>query len=51
MPAAFQETDIFDALNEAFDRLSRMEGQKYIILIATGIDTMSKLTWIRCRSG
>jgi VWFA-related protein len=44
MPAAFQETDVFDALNESLDRLSRIEGQKYIVLIATGIDSMSKLT-------
>lgn len=44
MPAAFQETDIFDALGEALDRLSRIQGQKYIILIASGIDSMSKLT-------
>ncbi len=43
MPAAFQETAIFDALNESLDRLSRIEGQKYIILIASGVDTMSKL--------
>ncbi|MGB0063577.1 MAG: VWA domain-containing protein [Terracidiphilus sp.] len=45
MPAAFRETDIFDALNESLDRLSRVDGQKYIVLIATGVDTMSKLTW------
>ena len=44
MPAAFQETDVFDALNESLDRLSRVQGQKYIVLIATGIDSMSKLT-------
>lgn len=44
MPAAFQETDVFDALNESLDRLSRIEGQKYIVLIGTGIDSMSKLT-------
>ncbi|MGA3332541.1 MAG: VWA domain-containing protein [Terracidiphilus sp.] len=42
-PVAFQETAIFDALNESLDRLSRIEGQKYIVLVATGIDTMSKL--------
>ncbi len=42
-PVAFQETAIFDALNESLDRLSRVEGQKYIVLVATGIDTMSKL--------
>jgi len=44
MPAAFQETDVFDALAESLDRLSRIEGQKYIILIASGVDSMSKLT-------
>jgi VWFA-related protein len=27
------------------DRLSRIQGQKYIVLIATGIDTLSKLTF------
>ncbi len=44
MPAAFQETDVFDALNESLDRLSRIEGQKYLLLVASGVDTMSKLT-------
>jgi VWFA-related protein len=43
MPAAFQETSIFDALSESLDRMSRIEGQKYIVLIASGVDTMSKL--------
>jgi VWFA-related protein len=45
MPAAFSETNVFDALYEGMDRLDRIEGQKYIILIASGIDTMSKLTF------
>lgn len=45
MPAAFQETNLFDALYNALDRLSRIQGQKYIILIASGIDTFSKLTF------
>jgi VWFA-related protein len=45
MPAAFSETNEFDALYEAMDRLDRIEGRKYIILIASGIDTMSKLTF------
>ena len=44
MPAAFSETNIFDALSESLDRMSRVQGQKYIILIASGVDTMSKLT-------
>lgn len=41
----FQETNVFDALYEALDRLDRIDGQKYIILIATGRDTFSKLTF------
>ena len=41
----WNETNLFDALYEAEDRLSRIEGQKYIILIATGRDTFSKLTY------
>jgi len=43
-PAAFSETDIFDALAESLDRLSRVDGQKYLVLIASGVDTFSKLT-------
>lgn len=45
MPAAFQETNLFDALYNALNRLSRVQGQKYIILIGSGIDTFSKLTF------
>ncbi len=40
----FSERNLFDALYEAEDRLSRIEGRKYIIVIASGRDTMSKLT-------
>jgi len=41
----WNETNFFDAVYEAEDRLSRIEGRKYIILIGTGRDTFSKLTW------
>ncbi len=41
----FQETNVFDALYESLDRLDRIDGQKYLILIATGRDTFSKLTF------
>jgi VWFA-related protein len=41
----FRETNLFDALYEAEDRLSRIEGRKYIIVIASGRDTFSKLTF------
>ena len=41
----FSETNVFDALYEAIDRLERIDGQKYIVLIGTGRDTFSKLTF------
>ncbi len=40
----FRETNEFDALYETLDRLTRIDGQKYIVLIASGRDTMSRLT-------
>ena len=40
----FAETNEFDALYDTLDRMDRIEGKKYIILITTGIDTFSKLT-------
>ena len=40
----FAETNEFDALYDTLDRLERVEGKKYVILITTGIDTFSKLT-------
>jgi len=40
----FAETNLFDALYDTLDRLDRVEGKKYIILVTTGIDTFSKLT-------
>jgi VWFA-related protein len=40
----FSETNLFDALYEGIDRMQRIEGRKYIILIASGRDTFSKLT-------
>lgn len=40
----FAETNLFDALYDTLDRLDRIEGKKYIILVTTGIDTFSRLT-------
>jgi VWFA-related protein len=40
----FSETNLFDALYEGLDRLERIEGRKYIVLIASGRDSFSKLT-------
>jgi VWFA-related protein len=40
----FAETNLFDALFDTLDRVDRIEGKKYIILVTTGVDTFSKLT-------
>jgi len=40
----FAETNVFDAVYDTLDRLDRVEGKKYIILVTTGVDTFSRLT-------
>jgi VWFA-related protein len=40
----FSETNMFDALFDTLDRIDRIEGKKYIILVTTGYDSFSKLT-------
>jgi VWFA-related protein len=39
----FSETNLFDATFDTLDRLDRIEGKKYVILVTTGIDTFSKI--------
>jgi VWFA-related protein len=39
----FSETNLFDATFDTLDRLDRIEGKKYIILVTTGVDTFSKI--------
>jgi VWFA-related protein len=39
----FRETDMFDAVYSTLDRLSRIEGRKYVILIGSGYDSFSKI--------
>jgi VWFA-related protein len=39
----FSERNLFDALFDTLDRVDRIEGKKYIILISSGRDTFSKL--------
>ncbi len=41
----FSERNLFDALFDTMDRIDRIEGRKYIILISSGADTFSKLTY------
>lgn len=42
---SFTDRDLYDALYEALDRLDRIQGNKYIILIASGRDTFSRITY------
>ena len=44
----WDETNLFDALYETLDRLSRIDGRKYIILVSSGRDTFSKITLDKC---
>ena len=41
----FSETCVFDALYDTLDRVDGIEGRKYIILVATGYDSFSKITY------
>jgi VWFA-related protein len=47
--AAFSESNLFDALVDTADRMSEIEGRKAIVLISTGVDTFSKLTFDKTR--
>ncbi|MGO9124922.1 MAG: VWA domain-containing protein [Terriglobales bacterium] len=39
----FSETNMFDALYDTLDRLDRIEGHKYIILVGSGFDSFSRI--------
>lgn len=41
----FRETNMFDALYDTLDRIEGLEGRKYVVLVSTGRDTFSKLTY------
>lgn len=45
----FREANMYDALADTLDRLKDIEGKKSIVLIGTGVDTFSKLTWNKIR--
>jgi Ca-activated chloride channel homolog len=47
--AAFSESNLYDALTDTAERMSEIEGRKAIVLIASGIDTFSKLTFDQTR--
>ena len=47
--AAYSESNLYDALTDTADRMSEIEGRKAIVLIASGMDTFSKLTFDKTR--
>jgi len=47
--AAWREANLFDAITDTADRMSGIEGRKAILLISSGIDTFSKITFDQCR--
>ena len=46
---AFHEANLFDAVTDTADRMSTIEGRKAILLITSGLDTFSKLTFDQTR--
>jgi len=46
---AWREANMFDAVTDTADRMSAIEGRKAILLITTGVDTFSKLTYDQTR--
>jgi VWFA-related protein len=47
--AAFSEANMFDAVTDTADRMSGIEGRKAILLITSGIDTFSRITYDQTR--
>jgi VWFA-related protein len=48
--AGFSEANLYDALVDTADRMSSIEGRRAIVVIASGIDTFSKLTFDKTRN-
>ncbi|MGA3015764.1 MAG: VWA domain-containing protein [Bryobacteraceae bacterium] len=46
---AWSEANLFDAITDTADRMSGIEGRKAIVLISSGVDTFSKLTFDKTR--
>lgn len=45
----FRESNLYDALVDTADRMSEIEGRKAIVVLASGRDTFSKLTYDKAR--
>ena len=46
---AWNEANLYDALTDTADRMSGIEGRKAILLISSGVDTFSKITFDKTR--
>ena len=45
----FSESNMFDAVTDTADRMSSIEGRKAIVLVTSGIDTLSHITYDKTR--
>lgn len=41
----FSESNLFDALTDTLDRLDRIEGRKVLVIVGSGLDTFSRITY------
>jgi VWFA-related protein len=46
---AFSESNLYDALVDTVERMQDIEGRKAVLLLSTGVDTFSKLTFDKAR--
>lgn len=47
--AAYSEANLYDAVTDTADRMKDIEGRKAIVLLASGVDTFSKITFDKTR--
>ncbi len=47
--AAFSESNLYDAVTDSADRMKDIEGRKAIVLISSGVDTFSRITFDKTR--
>jgi VWFA-related protein len=45
----FSEANLFDALTDTADRMSKIQGRKAILVLTSGVDTFSKITFDQTR--
>jgi VWFA-related protein len=47
--AAYSESNLYDAVTDSADRMKDIEGRKAIVLISSGVDTFSRITFDKTR--